>query len=234
MTTDTSDQSTQFQLKHALAVLFVVSVWAALIRQPHLRSYGDLATLLLLCYFGPRTLRFTHARIRGFAERGLPSIASGITAATIGTFASLLYGTLLVDAFHHGGSALAPTVMMILGAMIVLGFWVGALLIVVALGLLTLADLFRRPLRSFPLIFAYNLFHAVIGSTMFVMFEFALSAIGAKPDARDPSLLSMGLLGGLLGFVFGSCGLHVHLDYAEDWPIRESPSLSQDGRQFES
>lgn len=228
--TDTVEKPTQFQIKHVLTVLVVVSVWSALMRQPHLRSYGDIATLLALCYFGPTILRFVAARIRSFAERGLPSIASGIIAATIGSLASLAYGTLLVDAFYNGGAALAPTMMMFLGALIVLGLWLGGVLVVVALGLLTLADLFRRPLRSFPLIFAYNLFHAVIGATLFVTFELVLSALDAKPDASEPALLSMGTLGGLLGFVFGSCGLHVHLDYADDGRIQENPRLPQDGR----
>jgi hypothetical protein len=201
---DIADKPTQFQLKHALAVLLVVSVWSAVMRQPKLRAYGDLLTVLILCFYSTSIIRFVGARIRSFAERGIPSLASGMLAATIGSFASLIYGSLL-----------------------------GGLLVVVALALLTLADLFRRPLSSFPLIFVYNLLHAAIGATMFMMFEAALVALDAKPASSGESYGSMGALGGMLGFAFGSCGLHVHLDYAEDGRIRENPRLLQDGRLFE-
>jgi hypothetical protein len=219
MTDDLEKKSTQFQIKHVLAVLLVVSVWSAVMRQPKLRAYGDLLTVLILCFYSTSIIRFVGARIRSFAEWGIPSLASGFLAATIGSFAALVYGSLLVDAFRNGEPAFAPSVMGLLGALVVLGFWLGGLLVIVALALLTLADLFRRPLGSFPLIFVFNLLHAAIGATMFVMFEAALVALDAKPAASGESYGSMGLLGGMLGFVFGSCGLHVHLDYAEEGRI---------------
>ena len=231
--TDIADKPTQFQIKHVLAVLVVVSVWSAVMRQPRLRAYGDLLTVLILCFYSTSIIRFVGARIRSFAERGIPSIASGIVAATVGSCASLIYGSLLVDALRNGEPALSWSLLGLLGTLVVLGFWLGGLLVVVALALLTLADLFRRPLSSFPLIFVFNLFHAAIGATMFLMFEAALVAIDAKPASSGESYGSMGLLGGMLGFAFGSCGLHVHLDYAENGRIRENPRLLQDGRLFE-
>lgn len=214
--TESSDRPTQFSLKHALAVLVVVSVWSAVVRQPKLRSCGDLLTVALLSYYGTSLTRIVGSWIRRFAERGLPSIVSGITAATVGTSISLIYGGLLVDAMRHGEHALTPTLMGFLGTMVMWAFWMGGVVIVASLAVLTLADLFRSPLSSFPLVFAFNLFHAVIGMSIFLVCELAVGALGAKPSATDPAYTSMGFLGGALGFVFGSCGLHVHLNYEED------------------
>jgi len=222
---------TQFALKHALAVLAIVAVWSAVMRQPHLRAYGDIATLLVLIYYSRTMLITVGSWIRGFAERGFPCAISGLVAATIGSLAALAYGTLLIDANSNGEAAdFVPNLMWLLGGLAYVVFWLMGLVIVLSLVLLTFADLFRRPLRSFPLIFAYNLLSGTVGAGIFVLASMVIAVVSSDAVRRE----SMIVIGGAIGFAFGSCGLHVHLDYADDCRIREDPGLLQESRYFES
>lgn len=205
------DQSPpQFRLKDAIVVTTALAAWLALYRNVDTRFYAWFALLLGVTYLAVVGTRLVRRIVQHLAERGRSAVYSASLAAMAGSTLFLAVVTCLRNMFAHFVEE-PPLVFMFMIVFVGVYLFAGIVTLLILL-VLAVFEPFRRDWRDLPTVAAGYLVAAVIGAALFLGYSFALFVVFEVPvaDKLRPLVIN-GALGALVGTVFGSSALHMHL-----------------------